>query len=151
MLRNKGEFSSYEVELLQPDGKTIPCSFHAMEKKVGIFTISMHEKELPEDKVQNEIGVEAGCYVAISVEDTGPGIQSDIQEKIFDPYFSTKEVGKGTGMGLSIIHGIAKRSNGFIFLQSEVGKGSIFNVYFPVVNEKKFQQADILEDKTKKE
>lgn len=72
-----------------------------------------------------------GTYVIIEVTDTGHGISPEIREKIFDPYFSTKPVGKGTGLGLSTVHGIVRSHFGFIRVKSEVGQGTIFQVFLP--------------------
>ncbi|MCX8253302.1 Protein histidine kinase / Response regulator [Beijerinckiaceae bacterium RH AL1] len=72
-----------------------------------------------------------GDYVAIEVQDNGTGIPEDIREKIFEPFFTTKEVGKGTGLGLSMVYGIVKQTEGYVFCQSEVGKGTTFVILLP--------------------
>src|SRR5499433_1643587 len=73
----------------------------------------------------------AGDYVMVEVEDTGSGIAPDVIDKIFDPFYTTKDVGKGTGLGLSTVYGIVKQTGGFIYVESEVGKGTIFRIFLP--------------------
>ena len=104
---------------------------HAMEETGGTLTISLKNKELALVDLASEPHVQPGLFVEISVGDTGPGIAPEIMDKIFDPFFTTKEVGKGTGMGLAIIHGIAKKSGGFVSCQNSLGQGTTFHVYLP--------------------
>ena len=73
----------------------------------------------------------AADYVVVEIEDTGSGIAPDVLKQIFEPFFTTKEVGKGTGLGLSMVYGIIKQTGGFIYCDSEVGKGSTFRIFLP--------------------
>ena len=70
-------------------------------------------------------------YVLVEVQDTGHGIPADVQDKIFEPFFTTKEVGKGTGLGLSMVYGIVRQTGGYVFCDSEPGKGAIFRILLP--------------------
>jgi two-component system cell cycle sensor histidine kinase/response regulator CckA len=76
-------------------------------------------------------GMPAADYVRIDISDTGTGIPADIVDKIFEPFFSTKEVGKGTGLGLSTVYGIVKQTGGFIYVDSEAGQGTSFHIFLP--------------------
>ena len=107
-------------------------AYHAMEETGGELSVSLGEVDLGADEVLR-LDVEPGQYACLTVKDTGTGIDEKIKARIFDPYFTTKEQGKGTGMGLSVIHGIVKSAGGGILVESAVGKGAVFRVYLPVV------------------
>ncbi len=98
----------------------------------GAVTITT--KNLTPDDIQNEHfrkEMPVAEYVMIEVKDTGTGMSQEVMSKIFDPFFSTKDVGKGTGLGLSTVYGIIKQSGGFIYADSEIGKGTSFRIFLP--------------------
>lgn len=96
-------------------------------------TISLSTRNVPERESLRlaTFNVTPGEYVLIKVDDTGTGMPQSVVERIFDPYFSTKDVGKGTGLGLSTVHGVVKQSGGYIFCDSVEGKGTSFRIYLP--------------------
>ncbi|MGD9950010.1 MAG: PAS domain S-box protein [Desulfobulbus sp.] len=116
-------------------------AFHAMEKSGGILSVSLRNCQMKDVELQQYPHVHPGLFVQFSVIDTGSGISPEICNKIFDPYFTTKETGKGTGMGLAIVHGIVTNMGGFVSCESKEGKGSVFNVYFPAIEEKAHQKS----------
>jgi PAS domain S-box-containing protein len=106
---------------------------HAMKDKGGVLTVDLNEVGLDMHSVQHYPGLEPGRYLRMSVSDTGTGIPGDIIGKIFDPFFTTKERGEGTGMGLSVVHGIIKEMGGAITVYSEPGTGTTFHILLPLV------------------
>ncbi|MDK9707259.1 MAG: PAS domain S-box protein [Desulforhopalus sp.] len=110
-------------------------AFHAMEECGGTLTVTLEKRTLGRQDLAGFPDIQPGEFIHLAIADTGMGIAPEIRDKIFDPYFTTKEVGKGTGMGLSIVHGIAKACGGFAACDSEPGKGSVFSVSLPVYNE----------------
>ena len=96
-------------------------------------TMTIRTRDLPADEVATfpYKPLPAADYVLIEVEDTGVGMSAEVQAKIFEPFFSTKEVGKGTGLGLSTVYGIVKQTGAHIFFTSEVGKGTVFRIFVP--------------------
>jgi PAS domain S-box-containing protein len=105
---------------------------HAMRERGGTLDIQVNNHTVSPSN-GNPHGVNPGLYTRLIVRDTGTGMSPDIMDKIFDPFFTTKKVGEGTGLGLSVVHGIVKQSNGYITVESEPGKGSTFTVYFPKI------------------
>jgi PAS domain S-box-containing protein len=120
-------------------------SFHAMEESGGTLFISLCKTALSKEELLEVPNVLPGNFMQLSIRDTGPGIPPEIQDKIFDPYFTTKAVGKGTGMGLAIAHGIVQSYGGFIRLHSTPGEGTIFHIFLPTVTQHALQKADSVE------
>jgi len=105
-------------------------AYHAMEETGGELTVSLTTVDLTEKTLQN-LDMKPGRYVCLLVKDTGYGIAQDVMGRIYDPYFTTKEKGRGTGMGLSVVQGIVAGMHGVIQVESAPGKGANFRVYFP--------------------
>ncbi len=111
-------------------------AFHAMEQTGGTLEITLKDRKLSLVDLLRQPEIQPGPFLLLSVCDTGPGIPSEIRNKIFDPYFTTKEAGKGTGMGLAITQGIVTSYGGFVTCESEIGKGTVFEIFFPAINQK---------------
>ena len=120
-------------------------AFHAMEEHGGTLQISLHEIELGPENSAFASGAAIGTFARLTVHDSGTGIDPMIKNNIFDPYFTTKEAGKGTGMGLAIVHGIVKSCGGFIACESEPGRGTTFEVFLPVVRRDGPDEVEILD------
>lgn len=110
-------------------------ALHAMEQNGGTLSISLHNKELFQDDVQHYADSHPGKFVMLSVKDSGIGMLPEVKNRIFEPYFTTKEVGKGTGMGLAIIHGIVTDLGGFLTCDSSPGAGTLFQIFLPAINQ----------------
>ena len=117
----------------------ITNAYHAMEETGGKLTVNLKEVELAAEDLKDP-AMAPGPHVCLTVADTGPGMDQDITAKIFDPYFTTKGEGKGTGLGLAVVHGIVKSHGGHINVYSEPGEGTEFTVYLPVIKSQETTQ-----------
>ena len=106
----------------------------AMEEHGGILEVGLRGVSVDDQNVMFRAGLKPGPYLKATVSDTGDGIPQDIINSIFDPYFTTKAPGKGTGMGLAMVHGIVESYGGSIQVDSTPGQGTTFDIYLPVVN-----------------
>ncbi len=106
-------------------------AYHAMEETGGELKVSLKQIKLGGYDVIS-LKMTSGVYACLIVADTGRGMDKNLIDKIFDPFFTTKAIGKGTGIGLSVVHGIVTAMGGAIHVYSEPGKGAQFHVYFPV-------------------
>ncbi|MGD2036989.1 MAG: PAS domain S-box protein [Desulfobacterales bacterium] len=109
---------------------------HAINEKDGVLEIHLGNVELDQKAATDIPGLKSGSYLKLSIKDSGEGIDPRAQQQIFNPYFTTKEKGKGTGLGLAVVQGIVKSSNGAVTVESEVGKGATFHVYLPTIKRK---------------
>jgi CheY-like chemotaxis protein len=110
-------------------------AFHAMEQTGGILEITLNGCEPSPSDLQPYPQGDPGNFVMLSISDTGTGIESEIGARIFDPYFTTKEVGKGTGMGLAIVQSIVTSYGGFIIRENNPENGTVFRVFFPAIDQ----------------
>jgi signal transduction histidine kinase/ActR/RegA family two-component response regulator len=108
-------------------------AWHAMREQPGILKVEVGMVMVDANIAQTNADLRVGRYVKLSVSDTGCGMDAATQQRIFDPFFTTKAVGKGTGLGLAVVHGIMKNHEGAITVYSQPGQGTVFNLYFPVL------------------
>ncbi len=108
-------------------------AYHAMREKGGTIAVSLTEIEVSSENLLFDVQLSEGTYLKLEISDNGHGIPKEILEKVFDPYFTTKKKGEGTGMGLSIVHGIVTNHHGKISVYSEPEIGTTFNLYFPCI------------------
>jgi PAS domain S-box-containing protein len=108
-------------------------AYHCMRDQGGVLELSLNQIILSPLDLDQFPGMEAGAYLRLSVRDTGTGMPEDVIERIFEPYFTTKELGEGTGLGLSVVHGIVTSYGGNIKVFSEIRKGTVFNVLLPII------------------
>ena len=131
--RESGMILGDPVQLQQVLMNLATNAAHAMREKGGSLTVDLTGFSASPG---NTLGLQPGPYLKLLVKDTGDGIPEDDMEKIFDPFFTTKKQGEGTGLGLSVVHGIVRQLDGRIMVESRLGEGSSFSVFFPKIEEK---------------
>jgi PAS domain S-box-containing protein len=123
------------VQLHQVIANLAANAGHAMQGRDGVVEVQVTRFCMDPESTLCHLDAAAGDYARISVSDTGPGIDKQDLGKIFEPYFTTRKEGTGTGLGLSIVHGIVKVHKGFLTVDSESGRGSVFHVHLPLVRD----------------
>ena len=118
----------------------------AMEERGGILTIELDDQIFDEKHASRHPDMAPGDYIKLTVHDTGDGMPDDILTRIFDPFFTTKTKEKGTGMGLSVVHGIIKNHRGIIIVESEQKVGTAFKIFLPIVKSEKRDEDIIIPD-----
>ncbi len=134
ILANKTQISQTLVNLC---GNAVD----AMKKNGGVLEVELKEVSVQRNTFA-EYSEAEGLYLQMSVRDSGVGMTGDTKNRLFDPFYTTKEVNEGTGLGLSIVHGIVKAHSGFLRVKSKLGEGSHFDIFIPVTKEKVARQPE---------
>jgi two-component system, cell cycle sensor histidine kinase and response regulator CckA len=108
-----------------------------MDEQGRVLEVSLADAVLETEMACYQSRLGPGSCVKLKIEDTGSGMDATTLERIFDPYFTTKGVGKGSGLGLAVVHGIVKRHEGSIAVRSEPGRGTVFEIFFPMITTEK--------------
>lgn len=134
IISEKGMIQGNETQIQQIILNLCTNSYHAVDISKGIIEISLENVELSDRDLTGDPSLKAGEYIKISVSDNGSGMDKKVLERIFDPYFTTKGQGEGTGLGLSTVLGIVKEHGGLINVYSERNVGTTINIYFPAIH-----------------
>ncbi len=121
-------------------------SVYAMGESPGVLEVKLEKIRLNDQSTSQYQGLPPGDFVKLTVKDSGHGIEPEIMDRILDPYFTTKDIDKGLGMGLAVVYGIVKKNNGDIKIMSEVGKGTTVEVLFPITEAQAETQAQESDD-----
>ncbi|MCP4691021.1 MAG: response regulator, partial [Desulfobacterales bacterium] len=116
-------------------------AYHAMRETGGELVVKLNTIDIASGYLSSsQSGVDTGTNLELVISDTGSGMDKEVLERMFEPYYTTKKIGEGTGMGLSMVHGIVQAHNGHIVVDSELGKGTTFRIYLPRIVEDAVQQ-----------
>ncbi len=118
-------------------------AYHAMMNNGGVLTVQLDKQSVRAGQVNGLDKIQKGTYVRLIIADTGHGMDKRTIERIFEPFFTKKEVGSGSGLGLSVVHGIVSNYNGAIVVESEPGKGSTFMIYLPQHSEQLLSEGEV--------
>ena len=142
---------SVMADITQMDQILINLATNARDAmpKGGILRIETGTVSLDDEFIRVQGYGEPGNYAVLTVSDTGVGMDKKTKEHIFEPFFTTKEVGKGTGLGLSTVYGLVKQHNGYITVDSELNKGTMFRIYFPLVYSGREDSVPVAQDAKK--
>ena len=132
--RDCGFIMGNATQLHQVGMNLITNAYHAVQEKNGKIVIALEEIESGPTNLRNT-GINSGKYLLFTVSDDGIGMADKVKNKIFEPYFTTKEQGKGTGLGLAVVYGIVKDYGGEIEVETKIGSGTIFRVYLPLMSQ----------------
>ena len=117
-------------------------AYHAMMRNGGVLSIRLDKITVGSEQIDSGLKIQEGTYVRLTVSDTGHGMDKRTVKRIFEPFFTKKEVGSGSGLGLSVVHGIVTNYNGSIEVESEPGRGSVFRIYLPQYSEEYIPEDD---------
>ncbi len=134
-LNNNAVVEADPIQIHQVMMNLCSNAHHAMRKAGGVLEVKLGDIDIDHDKAAQLGGIPEGPYIELTIKDTGHGIPNEYMERIFDPYFTSKEKGEGTGLGLAVVHGIISSHGGAITVESEIGKGTTFHVIFPQKNQ----------------
>ena len=140
LVKDAGIVNADPTQMHQVIMNLVTNAGHAMQEDGGVLEVSLANMELDDLSASKHLDLDAGSYLRLTVSDTGHGMTSEIMERIFDPYFTTKDTGEGTGLGLSVAQGIVKAHGGRITVYSEMGKGTTFHVYLPLILEEEREE-----------
>jgi PAS domain S-box-containing protein len=135
---NSGLVMSDPTQIYQLMMNLCTNAAHAMDKTGGVLTVSLKKVDI-DTAAASGLDLSPGPYLRLSISDTGHGMTSEVRERIFEPYYTTKVIGRGTGLGLSVVHGIVNSHGGAITCESEPGKWTTFDVYLPEIKLKTVQ------------